>query len=186
VRVAERSNRRAEWLECSRIEPPPFGVRHWRYELGLGLRFSNIAVWEGRIFIIMGQSGWPSQACPSAVVVFHVGRWQVAWRDGGSPGFEWCGRGGGRGNVSSPAPWTRSAIVSGGFSGDASLVATRLVSVPGVLLCVENFFFLRKRLPVFLHKLWLCSPLFANDLGDVGICKSRVLGYDLGLVVLTI
>jgi hypothetical protein len=51
---------------------------------------------------------------------------------------------------------------------------------------VKGFFFLGKCLPVLLYELRLGSPLFADDFGNVGISESRILGYDLGLVVLTI
>jgi len=61
-----------------------------------------------------------------------------------------------------------------------------LVSIPRVLLCVEDFFLLGKFFPVFLYKLRLSSPLFTDDFGDVGIDEPRILRHDLGLVVLTI
>ncbi len=46
--------------------------------------------------------------------------------------------------------------------------------------------YLSKTLPLVLHLNRLVSPLLSNDLRNLGIGKSRVLGNDLALVVLTI
>ena len=43
-----------------------------------------------------------------------------------------------------------------------------------------------KGLPLVLDFGWLIAPLFADDLGDLWISKTRMLSNDLGLVVLTI
>lgn len=51
---------------------------------------------------------------------------------------------------------------------------------------MSEFLLFSKRLPLVLDFDWLIAPLFADDLGDLWISKTRMLSNDLGLVMLTI
>jgi len=45
---------------------------------------------------------------------------------------------------------------------------------------------LSKRFPLVLDFDGLVTPLLSDDLGDLGVRKTRVLGNDLGLVMLAV
>ena len=92
----------------------------------------------------------------------------------------------------------------GGRSNTAGFSSSAwLVTIVGILLLMSSFFFLEimnnrilswkhrgahlsQPFPLALYIRRLFSPLFTNNFGDLGICKSRVLLDNLGLVMLTI
>ena len=51
---------------------------------------------------------------------------------------------------------------------------------------VAKLLFFRKRFPLVLDFRRLVLPLFADDFGDLWVGKTRILGNDLGLMVLTV
>jgi hypothetical protein len=60
-------------------------------------------------------------------------------------------------------------------------------SVSKVILTLNGGdLYLSESLPITLHFGCLFSPLFANDFGYFWVGKSRMLGYDLCLVMLTV
>lgn len=74
------------------------------------------------------------------------------------------------------------------FQGQAvaSAVAFGLVAVVRILLLMSELLLFGKCLPLAFHLRWLILPLLTDDLGDLGIGKTRMLSDYVGLLVLSI
>ena len=70
--------------------------------------------------------------------------------------------------------------------GVVSLPNSSISGQQGASPRFSNNAYLSKSFPVAFHFRRLLSPLFANDFGYFGVCKSRMLGDDLCLIMLTV
>lgn len=91
-------------------------------------------------------------------------------------------------DASATALLTKCFLAAGEIRGQAVATTTALGLIPvsWILLLMAEFLFLSKRFPLVLGLWRLILPLLANDLGDLWIGKTRVLGNNLRLVLLTI